>query len=232
MRRRIIAMFVAGALALTGAVLLLNYVGGAEARAQAAEESVQVLVVDDKVPARTTSDELDSFVSLVDVPARLVADDAMADLDEVAGLVTTVELLPGDQVLASRFVEPTGAAESVGLPELSLTLEPQRAAGGTLSAGDYVDVFVTYTVETGSDVVPTTLNTELVQHKVLVSRVNGVGTSTGIDSSGAIEGSSTDGLVTVTLAMTSEQAEPVVAGMEAKTVWLSRLDPTTIGDAK
>jgi pilus assembly protein CpaB len=226
-------MLVAGVLALTGALLLVNYVSSADERAQAAEEQVQVLVVDDLVPARTSGEDLERYVSLVDVPARLVAEGAVSDPGQLTGLVTTVDLRPGDQVLASRFAEPSGEAERVKLPELSLTLEPQRAAGGTLAAGDYVDVFVTYTIETGSAVVPTTLRTERVQHKVLVSRVNGAGMSTGTDSSGAIEvASSTDGLVTVTLAMTSEQAVPVIAGMEAETVWLSRLDPTTIGDAK
>jgi pilus assembly protein CpaB len=227
MRRRILAALVACALAVAGALVLIAYVQGADARAQADQEPTSVLVVQARVPAGTEAALLGDSVRSVDIPARLVAADVVRDLAELGDQVSTADLLPGDQLQAGRFAGPASllpagtVAVPDGLQEVSVTLEPQRAAGGVLVAGDRVGVLVTdaaVDATTGLD----RAVTRLALDQVLVTRVQGGAAPTGSDSDGAIEstGAAVDGLV-VTVAVDAGQAAVLVGAAELGTVWLS-----------
>lgn len=193
MRRRILAVLLAGVLAGGGAFVLVSYVRDADARAQAGEEQVQVLVVDEAVPAGTGTDQLANRISLVDVPARLAAPDSLSDLSGLAGQVSTAALLPGEQVLSTRFTAPTPTLEE--LQQVSVTLDPQRAVGGVLQPGNRVAVYDTG--EAG----------RLLHADVLVSQVIG--------------GAPATGPVTVTLELEADQVQSVVAGMATNSIWLA-----------
>ena len=229
-------MIVAGVLALTGALLLVNYVSNADARAQAAEAAVPTLVVRSEIAQGTPAGQLSTMVSVVDVPARLVAPDAVTDLAQLEGLVTKSTLYPGEQVLTGRFAaagSPDTAPKQDGKEYVSLTLEPQRAVGGALGEGDVVDVYVTsMNADTAA------LASRKVVEGVTVFRVDGGLASAGIDSSGPI-GEAVGSAVTVTLALDPAHVPDVVAGMETDLVWLSRTGSsaettvtTTSGDTK
>ena len=212
--RRVLAVLTALVLAAFGAVVLVSYVRGADARAEAGAVLVPVLVVDEQVPAGTSVDDLAGSVSTAQVPERLVAPGAVADLGAVAGLSTTVALLPGDQVVAARFADPTvQAAGGVGVPagmqEVSLSLEPQRAVGGALAAGDQVAVYVTSGGADGGAAPVTGLAVE----RVLVTRISG--------GAGGTDLATAPSTVTVTLALRPEDAARVIAGMAENGVWLS-----------
>jgi pilus assembly protein CpaB len=234
-------MFVAGLLALVGATVLINYVRGADARAQAGESAVPTLVVQREVAQGTTADQLAAMVSVVDVPARLVAPDAVTDLADLQGLVTKSTLYPGEQVLRDRF-DKAGAENTApkqdGKQQVSLALDPQRAVGGDLGEGDTVAVFVTVTVADPENGGTGFRTSRVVERDVTVTRVAGGSSSLGTDSSGAI-GEAVGSVVTVTLALLPEEVPAVIAGMEAQTVWLSLTGSvaagtvtTTSGDAQ
>src|SRR6476661_5279010 len=148
MRRRLLAASAALVLFVLGTVVLLAYVRGADARAFAGAQPVQVLVVDRLVPAGTSGDGLAGFVRTDTVPAKAAVDGRVTDLTELTGLVASTDLEPGEQLLASRFQKPgdVQAAGTVavpkGLQEVSILLEPQRAVGGRLAAGDTVGVYL------------------------------------------------------------------------------------------
>jgi pilus assembly protein CpaB len=101
---------------------------------------------------------------------------------------------------------------------VSILLEPQRAVGGRLAAGDSVGVHVSL------DDRP---STHVVLNRVLVTQVQGApapapeGEGTETASSG---GAAPSASLLVTLGLRPEQAEAVVFGMEHGTVWLS-LEP-------
>jgi pilus assembly protein CpaB len=208
--RRVLAALAALLLAAFGAIVLIAYVRGADARAEAGATLVPVLVVDEPVPAGTPAEDVADHVSTVQVPQRLVATGSVADLADVAGLTTTAELLAGEQVMAARFADPTvqpddGIVEGEpGTQEVSLALEAQRAVGGVLTAGDRIGVFIT---GAGMDAENPIAATNLVVADVLVTRVQG-----GTDPAATI---------TVTLALSEQDAAVVIAGMERGTVWLS-----------
>jgi len=210
--RRSIAVLTALALAVFGAVVLVAYVRGADARAEAGAMLVPVLVVDEQVPSGTSVADLTDYLSTGQVPQRLVATGALTDLTAVEGLSTTVDLLPGEQVVAGRFADPTVAAAGAvpvpaGFEEVSLTLEPQRAVGGELAEGDEVGVYVSV----GALDVTSASVTGLVVDHALVTRVS----TPAADLAGA--GST----VTVTLALSPADAVTVIAGMAQNNVWLS-----------
>ena len=222
MRRRLLAALAALVLAALGAVVLLVYVRGADARALAGVQTVDVLVVDRPVPEGTPGEELAELVRTERLPARAAVPGAVTDLDELAGRVATVDLQPGEQLLAARFAAPEDlsvpgtAAPPEGAAEVSLLLEPQRAVGGRLAAGDTVGVHVSLDGQT-----------DVVLSRVLVTQVQGApvavadGEGTDTASSGSAAPSAS---LMVTLGLRPEAVQAVVFGMEHGTVWLS-LEP-------
>jgi pilus assembly protein CpaB len=222
LRRRLLAALAALVLAALGAVVLLAYVRGADARALAGVQTVDVLVVDRPVPEGTPGEELAELVRTERLPARAAVPGAVTDLDELAGRVATVDLQPGEQLLAARFAAPEDlsvpgtVAPPEGAAEVSLLLEPQRAVGGRLAAGDTVGVHLSLDGQT-----------DVVLSRVLVTQVQGApvavadGEGTDTASSG---GAAPSASLMVTLGLRPEAAEAVVFGMEHGTVWLS-LEP-------
>ena len=227
MRRRFLAAIAALVLLVAGTAVLLGYVNGAEARAFAGARTVEVLVVDEVIPAGTSGSELAALVRAELLPAKAAAEGRVTDLSALSGRVTTVDLQPGEQLLTSRFESPDAlqaagtAVVPDGLQEVSVLLEPQRAVGGRLAAGDTVGVLVSLKFEDGTSA------SHAVLHDVLVTQVQGAPAPAGADdetetaSAGAAAPSSS---LLVTLAVSAAQAEAVVFGIEHGTLWLS-LEP-------
>jgi pilus assembly protein CpaB len=223
--RRLLAALAALVLALVGAVVLVAYVRGADARALAGVQTVEVLVVDKPIAEGTPADQLSGLVGTELVPAKSAVPGRVTHLSELAGKVAVVDLAPGEQLLASRFSDPDAlrAGGTVDVPagdqEISVLLEPQRAIGGRVAAGDKVGVYVSLKLPDGTG------ETHSVLHDLLVTQVQGAPSAT--TQTAADDGSSPAAPASslmVTLAVTAQQAEPIVFGMEHGTVWLS-LEP-------
>jgi pilus assembly protein CpaB len=231
MRRRLLAAAAALVLAAVGGTVLLAYARGADARAMAGLRTQTVLVATERIPAGTAAAGLAEQVRSQGLPATAVVPGAVHDLAALGSRVTTTELEPGEQLLASRFgaasslLPPGTAAVPAGDEEISVQLDPERAVGGRLGAGDHVGVFVSLTMQDG------TATTHAVLHHVLVTQVQGaLVPTTGTAAAGpsgtqtAAASSSSGGTVLVTLALTAQDAEAVVFGQEHGKVWLS-LEP-------
>ena len=225
MRRRLIAALAALVLAATGAVVLLAYVRGADARALAGTETVDVLVVDQPVAEGTPGEDLADLVRTERLPAKAVVPGGVTDLDTLAGQVATADLQPGEQLLAARFAAPEDlgvpgtVAAPAGTSEVSILLEPQRAVGGRLAAGDTVGVHVSLEGRT-----------HVLLNRVLVTQVQGApapvpdGQTTDTAATG---GAAPSASLMVTLGLRPEAAEAVVFAMENGTVSLS-LEPEDV----
>lgn len=226
MKRRIIAAVVAVLLAGAGALGLFAYVQRADARALAGQETVEVLVVTTAVPEHTPSEQLGKSVESKLLPRVSVSEGVLTSLDEVQGLITAVDLQPGEQVLASRFIDqarlitPVSAPVPAGLQEVSVQLDTQRVVGGNLKPGDTVGVFLSTVIEhPKNEENPKDSLTHLTFHRVLVTKVQG-----GLESLPAEEGAAPmpEGKsVMVTFAVTAAQAEKIVWTAEYGTIWLS-----------
>jgi pilus assembly protein CpaB len=226
-RRRLLAAFAALVLLVVGTAVLVAYVRGADARALAGARTVEVLVVDEVIPQGTPGSELAGLVRTEVLPAKAALEGRVTDLSSLTGRVSTVDLQPGEQLLASRFQRPDDlqapgtVAVPDGLQEVSVVLEPQRAVGGRLAAGDTVGVFVSLSGDGGGA-------THAVLHTILVTQVQGApapAAPAAEDAETAAAGTPVpSSSLMVTFAVTAAQAEAVVFGVEHGTMWLS-LEP-------
>jgi pilus assembly protein CpaB len=213
--RRLLAAIAAAVLALFGALVLISWVNNADARARAGEQLVPVLVVDHQVTAGSAASGLAGSVSVKQVPARLAATGSVSSLADLKGKVANADLLPGEQLVTGRFADPATqrpagtVAVPEGMVEVSVSLEPQRAVGGVLKAGDKVGVQLTN--PTSPDGVVTT-SVVRVLHDVLVTRTPGDTSAAKLDPNAAS---------IVTLAVSRQDATDVVRGATAKALWLS-----------
>lgn len=219
--RRVIAAVAAVLLAALGAVLLVNYVNRADERALEGLETQTVLVASELISAGTTAEAAAGLIDAETLPNLAVVPGALSSLDEVAGQVTAVDLQPGEQVVAARFVNPESltAPDAIavpdGLQEVSILLEPQRVIGGRLAAGQTIGVLLSYQ----PPVLP--YETKVVLNRVLVTRVVGAPTAAADpDNPEAGPGVPSQSLM-VSLAINTPDVERLVHGAEHGTVWLT-----------
>jgi pilus assembly protein CpaB len=137
-------------LAALGTFMLVRYVNSAEARALEGTETVEVLVVADTIERGTAAEALAGKVESRMVPANVQAPGSIANLASLEGTVAAVDLLPGEQVLTTRFItaQQLEAEETFqvpdGLLEVTVLLEPERALGGELLAGRQVSFIASF----------------------------------------------------------------------------------------
>jgi len=230
MKARILGIVGALALAALGTALLASYVTNTDDRAES-EDHVDVLVVAAPIEAGTAAGEIESSIQSQSVPASLQADDAVASLADVAGQVTTTDLVPGEQLLRSRFASPDELASNGsgftntapdrvgyvvvpdGLHEVSFTISAERALGGQIRAGDELSFIASFTDDIGPGSV-----TSLLLHDLLVTSVQGAATT--VDEDG--EQTAAAGALTLTLAADAHQVERIVYSNEFGLVWVAR----------
>jgi pilus assembly protein CpaB len=218
--------------AVIGAVLLVGYVSGAGRRAEAGTVTTTVLVAKSAIPKGTSADALTPLVDSKSLPRNAVAAGALTSLHDIAGKITTAEVLPGEQLLAGRFAAPAVVHKGkqkikapAGLRQVSVLLSPDRVVGGEVKAGDHVSVLLSVT---NPD------QTHLVLKRVLVTHIQGAAVPATQSSSGDSKSSTSNttnateplptGSQMVTLAVNGAQAETIVFGAEHGSLWLS-LDP-------
>lgn len=213
MRTRLIALIAAIALAVVGGVLLVLYVRGVQSEAAAGAAPTPVYVVTAPVAPGTPASRLGTSVELREVPGAYVVDGAVDDLAELAGMVATAALIPGEQLVEGRFATPDDfAAEGgtvevpEGMQEVSLAVPAARIVGGRVSAGSHVGVWVS----SGSGSAATT--TLLIEQALV--------TATGTAGSSAPTAGST-GDLTVTLALSGDDTARLIHSAEFGSLWFS-----------
>ena len=151
-KRKALAAIGALVLAVVSTLALVRYVKGAEDRAVAGEELVDVLVATADIKAGTSAAELADRVASQSVQAKVRPDNAVTAFTQIDGLVAAIDLVKGEQLLTTRFINPgtfQGArSASVLLPkganEVTFKLAPERALGGQLRPGDTVSVLASF----------------------------------------------------------------------------------------
>ena len=241
MSRTIYGVIAAVLLAGLGTVLLVLYVQGAEERALAGQETVEVLVVNELVARGTPAEDLATFVTTERIPAKVRAADGVVNLDDLDGQLTSVDLVPGEQLVASRFltaqelVDDRGVDVPEGLQELTVSLDPQRVIGGQLRPGDSVGVFASFdfTDQRGDEDIAAEESEELQQRlsettkkildKILITNVlvDQLPQATDEDGEDAGLGQAPTGNLLVTFAVDVPEAERIVFTAEHGTLWLS-----------
>ena len=227
MNRRITGLAAAGVLALVGTLILVGYVRNAEARALSGEKLTSVFVVTEPIAAGTKAKDIFESVELEEVPQKVVADGAIDDLKEIDDLVATVDLVPGEQLVAERFaVAPAREGVPDGLLEVTVRLDPERALGGDLAAGDKVAVVSSFEPFDTNDPDPnapkkTPNMSHLILHKVLVTDVKVTEAVEEADEDEDTPETAPAGQLFVTLAVDAEAVQRIVFTAEHGRLWLS-----------
>ena len=217
-RQKLIGIVASLVLAGVGTILLASYVRGAEQRATGGEARVGVLVVSEAIPEGTAAGDMAGRVRTESVPVKVAAEGAIANLGSVAGLVTGVDLLPGEQLVKGRFATAVEAGKVAVPPnslEVTVLLSAVQAAGGKVRVGDSVAVLVSF-----ED--PST--THLFLQKVPVT---GVRTEGGEPVTSKPEAAGPVGNLFVTLALDAPSVERVVFAAEHGSLWLAGQPPNS-----
>jgi pilus assembly protein CpaB len=221
------------ALAVVGTFGLTAYVRSAKDRAVAGEKRVAVYVADGKISAGTPAGELASKTQRKEVPAKVIADGAVTNLDDLKGLVPAIDIAPGEQLLKSRFlpasVQAAQVQSSIEVPadffQSTVLLEPSQALGGQVRAGNRVAV-VAMDTKSSVGAAVTTARARVIVRNALVTTVQIDGErGRGSDGNQQI-GNAPTGKFLVTLALTEPDLASVVTAVNNGTVWLAA-DPGT-----
>ena len=245
MRTRLLGGIAALLVAVIGTVLLVSYVQNADKRAMAGTETEAIYVVQKAIPAGASAEEIASSVVQKSVPKVALAEHNVTNLTTLGSKVASVALVPGEQLLSTRLIEeksylgPSRIQVPAGLQELTLKLPIERVAGGKVTAGDTVGVFLSLeqASDIGADGQPGTKSskTQLSFHKVLVTAAqfsNGSAAQTGnaaaasgtsqVSSTSGTAKAQTDDTYLITIARNSADAERIVFAAEFGKVYLSK----------
>jgi Flp pilus assembly protein CpaB len=212
MNRRIVAAFVAAALALGAFVSIFLYVRNADARALNGVVAKDVYVVVNPITKGTLAENLGTNVQLIQIPAKAVPDQAVSNLAAIQSKAAAIDLVAGEVLLTSRFVDPTVAADDTvavpkGMEQMSLVVKPEQVRGGILKAGETIGVVLSVKPSAPQPISipgigPVTIDgdtiTKQIMNKVLVTRVQG-GTVPAADASGSSPLPASSVMITVAL---------------------------------
>jgi pilus assembly protein CpaB len=214
---------IAAALAIVGALVLVLFVQSAEDRALEGEEVVEVLVVQEQIPAGTPVSEIEDVVEEEKVPAKVANAGAVGDISQLAGLVAAVDLIEGDQLTAARFTTPEAFSPSrsqvevpTGLLEITITADPERSIGGTIQPGDTIAFIASFGTEGGT--------TNIILNKILVTNVQGAPITTPVTNEDGTEtrAAAPEGSLLVTMAVDAAAAQKIAFVSEFGTIYLAR----------
>jgi pilus assembly protein CpaB len=234
MQSRVLAILVAIVLALVATAALVIYVNGADRRAISNQQPVVVLVAKSKIATGTRGEDAQNngLIETAELPRRMVADDAIRSVEQLAERVAAVDIVPGEQLLTSRWVGPSQASgrRLLAIPPehqaISIELDLTRQVAGFVTPGDRVSMVVSMKRPPkggGEDV-------ETSQFMVQDLQVLAVGataqTNRSSQAGGRVaQGRGSQNLTAITLAVGKEDVEKVVFGAEYGSVYLSLLPP-------
>jgi len=145
--KKVVGVVAAVLMAIIGTGVLVLFVQGAEDRALEGEELVEVLTASQQIPAGTPADQLQDLVESEQIPVKIAPEGVISDIVSVSGQVTNVDIVPGETLLASKFVSPdnfTARRGAVEVPEnlleVTLAMSQEQFIGGVPVPGDRVAI--------------------------------------------------------------------------------------------
>ncbi|MDH3294739.1 MAG: RcpC/CpaB family pilus assembly protein [Acidimicrobiia bacterium] len=226
--RRLGAAVLALIFGAVGVITLVRYVQTAEDRALAGQQLVDVVVVTEPVAAGTSADQLAPLVEIRQVAASSRAPGAVTDLGSLDGLYTSVDLVPGEQLLAARFedesarrVVGTEVEIPAGLIEVTIQVVATRAVGGQVIPGDELAVVAFFDDITPNDGSLDPASGILLRRALITNIQSSTPESLSTEeASQRRQTPATDFLVT--LAVEPTETERLVFANEYGRIWLAR----------
>ena len=243
----------AALLAVVGIVAVLAYVGQANKRAIEGMKAVSTLVAKDAIPAGTSANDALHRGLLVaeQLPASSVPADAVHTVTpDIAQLVTSYAVQPGQLLLHSMLVPATQVTGAIAIPQGKMAVAVQVClaadVAGYVQAGSNVAVFDTYGGGQGlqqtCDVAHQAQSIGSVYTRMLLPRVEVLSvapapasqsttSSSGTVLAGNGSSSGSQGTVMVTLAGSQADMERLILADQAGLLYFALLTPTSISQS-
>jgi Flp pilus assembly protein CpaB len=246
--KRANVLLTAGAALLIVGIAVAASVGRSEDK-ESAEQTVPVVVARADIPAGASGDDLVSAgkVGLDQVPASEAPADAVANTSALAGVVFTHAVAKGDDVTAEAIAPSTLRAASITIPKgkqaVAITVDTTAGGGGYAGAGDHVDLFTV--IAPSAPGAPKSPMTKLLLSNIEVLDVSNeiaprrtpttsAATATGEEATPTTPvARSTEGQITLLLALTPKQAEQAIFATNFNRIWFTVLPdkaPTSTTD--
>lgn len=234
MKGRALVVFLALILATLATAGVFMYSRGVQEEANTGGTMVPVVVTKVDIPARSDLDQLigDDQFKIIQVPASVVVDGAVTSVDQLAGKNNSVAILAGEQIPVARISGnvPGGAlAIPEGMEAITVSLDASRGVAGAINTGDHVTIYSTFRDAPGKGAAANeTVTVVLVPTAELLAVFRPLASST----FGGDEPTSSEqlpGSLTVTLALTPEDAQRFVFSMESGSPWFGLLPPDENG---
>jgi pilus assembly protein CpaB len=220
MRRSSLAVIVTMLLALAAAAGVFMYIQNVRQDATKGASTVDVLVSTVSIPAGQDLDQMvdEGVFVKKPFPQDSLVTGYVTDVYQLRGQRTAYPILAGEQISAARLrgaLQAPGGELGIpkGMQAAALTLERQRVAGGVVRQGDHVEAYGTFTLPGSGQAQVTRV---LVPDAQVLS-VHGVSETATADT------------LTITLAVTPQEAELLVYGQETGHLWLTLLPPNEAG---
>ena len=228
-RRRNLTIVSALVVAALATLLLLKVAGSNKRVIQEKVPLAKVFIVTQPVKAGTKGEDMGRFAQVKEVREQDRVPAAINQLAQLQGLIATVDLIPGEQVLSTRFGSTetrAGVTIPPDLSTISILLSPDRVVGGRLEAGkDRVAVLATLSAfrDAQNNLIAND-ETHIMLHKVAVVNVQFAGSQSQNPGSTAPAAQDTipSGSMIVTLAVTGPNAERIVFASEKGSLWLAK----------
>jgi pilus assembly protein CpaB len=235
MKGRGLVVFLALILATLATAGVFMYSRGVQEEANTGGTTVQVVVSKVDLPARTDLDQLikDDQFRIIQVPANVVVDGAVTSVDQLAGKNNSVAILAGEQIPSARISGnvPGGAlAIPEGMEAITVSLDISRAVAGSINAGDHVTIYSTIKGTLGQGAAAQeTATLVLVPTAELLAVFRPLSSAVFGGDEGQTSEEQLPGSLTVTLALTPEDAQNFVFSMETGSTWFGLLPPDESG---
>jgi pilus assembly protein CpaB len=216
--RRTIAIVAAVVLALIAAALVWWYVASVKSQKTTEEEVAVVLVAKQNIPAGTTGDAAvqNQLVGTQEIPKKYLVTGALGDAAALKGKVFETAITQGQQIAANQVGVPETQALAFQLEKgyraVALPLDKVRGAGGTIRAGDRIDVIVTLGP-----------GTRILLQQVPVLQADNFSSSGATSQLGATAGAGTPVII---LKVTPVDAERLVYAQEQGKIWFEVIPAT------
>lgn len=208
-------------LAAMATYALAAYIRGIETRTLQGAEWVKAFVAKDAIAAGTLgrSAIAEGMIALETLPRKLVSKEAVRSLQQIENRVAIVDILKGEQIVTSRFVDPSSAEGILPIPAdrqaMAVELPMPPGVAGFIRANDRISVIAEF-----QEPEPR------AQYLLQGIQVLAVGHQTASQQrEGSDEGSKAEQNVLLTLAVTPDEAERLALALAEGEVHLTLLPP-------
>jgi pilus assembly protein CpaB len=236
MTRRLGLLAVALVVALLGTFAVFSYVSQVEAKTLAGAEPVDVLVAAERLASGTSGAAVakGQLATLVSMPRKSVPEGALTALDEVGSQTLVSDVFAGEVLLRAKFADQTARTGDLLIPKDKIAVsvelgDPQRVAGFVVP-GSEIAIFATVekTPETG-DQEATAQDPGGPQTRLLLPRTSVIAVGPATLRPAAEEAEEEEAVPTavLTVAVTQEEAERLVHGIQTGELYLGLLSTTS-----